>query len=39
LINLMKESMKNLRKALMGLIVMSEELEIMSKSLYDNQVP
>lgn len=32
----MKDSLKNLKKAIKGLIVMSEELEVMSNSLFDN---
>lgn len=35
----MKSSLRDLKKAIKGLIVMTEELEIMSVSLYDNQVP
>lgn len=39
LLDVMKESLINLKKALKGLIVMSDELESLSNSLYDNQVP
>jgi len=35
----MKKSIKNLKKALTGKIVMSEEMEKMASSLYINQVP
>ena len=39
LIKVMGETLKAVKKALLGLEVMSEELELMSNSLYDNQVP
>jgi dynein heavy chain len=39
LLKTMKKSIKSLQKALKGEIVMSEDLEKMSKSLYLNQVP
>lgn len=39
LLEIMIESINNAKKALKGLIVMSEELEKMCNSLYDNQVP
>jgi dynein heavy chain len=39
LLDIMAESIKNAKKALKGLIVMSEELEKMCNSLFDNQVP
>jgi dynein heavy chain len=39
LLEIMAESIKNSKKALKGLIVMSEELEKMCNSLFDNQVP
>lgn len=35
----MKESLVSVKKALKGLVVMSEELELLSNSLFDNQVP
>jgi dynein heavy chain len=35
----MKESLINLKKALKGLLVMSDELDSLANSLYDNQVP
>ena len=35
----MKESLVNVKKALKGLVVMSEELELLANSLFDNQVP
>jgi dynein heavy chain len=35
----MKTTLSNVKKALKGLIVMSEEMEKLSNSLYDNQVP
>lgn len=35
----MLESLINLKKALKGLVVMSDDLEKMGNSLYDNQVP
>jgi dynein heavy chain len=38
LLFIMKDSLINAKKALKGLIVMSEELEKMCNSLYDNQV-
>ena len=39
LLNLMKENMKNLKKALSGRIVMNEELDAIVGALYNNQVP
>ena len=39
LLEIMKLSLVNVKKALIGLVVMSEDLEKMSNSLYDNQVP
>ena len=39
LLNLMEISLANVQKALVGRIVMSEELELVSKAMYDNQVP
>lgn len=39
LISTMKKSIKNLKKALTGKIVMSEEMEKMAGSLFINQVP
>jgi dynein heavy chain len=35
----MKVSLANVQKALKGEIVMSEELEKMANSIFDNQVP
>jgi dynein heavy chain len=35
----MKTTLLNVKKALKGLIVMSEEMEKLANSLYDNQVP
>jgi len=35
----MKTMLKNVQKALKGEIVMSEDLEAMASSLFDNQVP
>lgn len=35
----MKDSLINLKKALKGLLVMSDELDSLANSLYDNQVP
>jgi dynein heavy chain len=35
----MNESLINVKKALKGLVVMSEDLEKMANSLFDNQVP
>lgn len=35
----MKESLVNVKKALKGFVVMSEELELLSNSLFMNQVP
>jgi len=35
----MKGSLNDVQKALLGQIVMSEELEKMATSLFDNQVP
>lgn len=39
LLKVMQESLVNLQKGLKGLVVLSEELEKISNSLYDNQVP
>jgi dynein heavy chain len=39
LLAVMKENLANVKKAVKGLIVMSEELELISNSLFDNQVP
>jgi dynein heavy chain len=39
LLLIMKVSLVNVKKALKGLVVMSEDLEKLSNSLYDNQVP
>lgn len=39
LLLIMKVSLINVKKALKGLVVMSEDLEKLSNSLYDNQVP
>lgn len=39
LLEVMKENLVNVKKALKGLIVMSEELELIANSLFDNQVP
>ncbi|KAL4427402.1 hypothetical protein ABPG74_009674 [Tetrahymena malaccensis] len=39
LLKVLKESLINLKKGLKGLVVLSEELEKVSNSLYDNQVP
>ena len=39
LLNIMKKHIKTLKKALSGRIVMSEEMERISTSLYNNQVP
>ncbi|KAL4429885.1 hypothetical protein ABPG74_022908 [Tetrahymena malaccensis] len=39
LLAIMKESLVNVKKALKGLVVMSEELELLANSLFDNQVP
>jgi len=39
LLSTMKKSIKNLKQALTGKIVMSEEMEKMAGSLYINQVP
>lgn len=36
---IMKESLINLKKGLKGLVVLSEELEKLANSLFDNQVP
>lgn len=36
LLVIMKESLVNVKKALKGLVVMSEELELLSISLFDN---
>ena len=38
LLEIMKISLENVKKALKGEVVMSEELELLSNSLYDNQV-
>lgn len=38
LLDVMKSSLANLKKALKGLVVMSEDLEKLSNSIYDNQV-
>lgn len=35
----MTENLVNVKKALKGQIVMSEELELIANSLFDNQVP
>lgn len=35
----MKDTLINLKKGLMGLVVLSEELENLGNSLFDNQVP
>jgi len=35
----MQTQLKNIQKALVGEVVMSEDLEKMGNSLYDNQVP
>ncbi|KAL4464296.1 hypothetical protein ABPG72_011341 [Tetrahymena utriculariae] len=39
LLSIMKTSLINVKKALKGLVVMSEDLEKLANSLYDNQVP
>lgn len=39
LINLMKDMLVNVQRALVGEVVMSEDLEAMSESLFNNQVP
>ena len=39
LLNRMEVSLGNVQKALVGRIVMSEELEMISTAMYDNQVP
>ena len=39
LLEVMKENLINVKKALKGLIVMSEELELIANSLFNNQVP
>lgn len=39
LLVVMAETLKNVQKALVGEVVMSEELELMANSLYDNMVP
>lgn len=39
LLAVMKENLVNVKKAVKGLIVMSEELELISSSLFNNQVP
>lgn len=38
LISVMKTSLSSLKKALKGLVVMSEDLEKLSNSIFDNQV-
>ena len=38
LISVMNSTLSNLKKALKGLVVMSEDLEKLSNSIYDNQV-
>ena len=38
LIQVMKSTLANLKKALKGLVVMSEDLEKLANSIYDNQV-
>lgn len=39
LLSVMVTQLKNIQKALIGEVVMSEDLEKMGTSLYDNQVP
>ncbi len=39
MLQIMHISLINLKKALKGLVVMSEDLEKVCNSLYDNQVP
>ena len=39
LLAVMKENLVNVKKAVKGLIVMSEELELICNSIFDNQVP
>ena len=39
MLGIMHESLKNIQKAIIGELVMSEELELMSDSLFNNQVP
>lgn len=39
LISVMQTTLVNVKKALKGQIVMSEEMEKLANSLYDNQVP
>jgi len=39
LLEVMKDSLINVKKGLKGVIVLSEELEMLANSLYDNQVP
>ena len=39
LLEIMQETLKNAKKALKGLIVMSEDLEKMTNALFDQQVP
>lgn len=39
MLGIMHESLKNIQKAIIGEVVMSEELELMSDSLFNNQVP
>lgn len=39
MLGIMHESLKNIQKAIVGEVVMSEELELMGDSLFNNQVP
>lgn len=39
LLEIMKDTLINVKKALKGLVVMSEDLEKLANSLFDNQVP
>lgn len=39
LLEMMQSTLQNLLKALKGLIVMSEELEMMTTSLFNNKIP
>ena len=39
MLGIMHESLKNIQKAIIGELVMSEELELMGDSLFNNQVP
>lgn len=39
LLTVMKDSLVNVKKAVKGLVVMSDDLEQVANSLYDNQVP